>query len=377
MADFSSTAIPRPKDWQAFERSCRTLFECILNDPQTQLHGRTGQPQHGVDIFGRRGGDDGTWVGIQCKGKEGTTNGKKVTEEELRGEVKKAFYFTPSLSEFILVTTASNDVKIQGVARLITVENEKAGHAMTVAVWGWEEIEARIAEHPRALRAFHPDSTPFTDEILSGQTKIETKVDILSAKIDTLPEQFYARYAPLGNTVRSSLKEQSELDAHLHTEIDGYRDLMTRGKSKTSLDLLVNLKGKIWEKASPRIKFRITTNIGAALLRLGDEKRAAEYFLSAIEYDPLDKIGMANLALAHILQGNFEKAIEAARNALRQDPKNDDAASYLIQAHFTDLHITDPFTFGPEGSQGKKRSYNRSYCFFAAARNARLAQTGP
>ncbi|MBI4633825.1 MAG: hypothetical protein HY742_08030 [Deltaproteobacteria bacterium] len=355
MVDFSSTSIPRPRDWQAFERCCRTLFECILKDPQTQLHGRTGQSQHGVDVYGRRGGDGGPWVGIQCKGKEGKTYGKKVTEKELRGEVKKAFDFKPSLSEFILVTTAPSDANIQLIARHITEENEKAGHPMTVAAWGWEEIEARIAAYPPALRVFHPDSNPFTDEILFGQAKIKTEMDAISAKIDTSQGEILAAvYAIAGNTSGSSAKEQSELEAQLHREIDNYRDLIVSGQSKTSMRLLEKLKRKIWEKASARIKFRITTNIGAALLRLGDEKEAAECFLSAIEYDPLDKIGMANFALAHILQGNIGKAIEAARNALSQDPENEDAAGYLIQAHHTDPNITDPFSLVPKNLWGKK-----------------------
>lgn len=345
MADFSSTTIPPPTDWQAFERYCRILFEYVLKDPQTQLNGRPGQRQNGVDVYGRRGVDGGLWVGIQCKGKEGKTYGKEVTEKELRGEVKKAFHFEPRLSEFILVTTAPRDAKIQRVARLITDENKKAGHPMAVAIWGWEDIEARIVEYLPALRAFHPDLTPFSDNILSVQTEIKSDVEKLSAKFDTLPDQIQtAVYGALANTIGSSAKEQSELDALLHTEIDTYRDLIGRGRSKTSMELLVNLKERIWGKASARIKFRITTNIGAALLRLGDEKGAAEYFLSAIEYDPLDKIGMANLALAYILKDDVGRAIEAAHNAIRQDSENEDAAGYLIQAHFADQNISDPFS---------------------------------
>ena len=250
MVNYSSTSIPPPKDWQAFERCSRTLFECILGDPQTLLNGRSGQSQHGVDVYGRRGGDGGPWVGIQCKGKEGTTYGKKVTEAELRDEVKKAFHFIPKLSEFILVTTAPNDTQIQLVARLITEENEKAGNPMTVAVWGWGELESRIAEHSRALRVFHPDLTPYTDEFLSSQAKIETKVDTGLGTIISRLNQIDTNLAVLGNTTGSSANDQSELEAQLHREIDTYRDLIVRGQSKTGKMLLEKLKGKIWEKAS-------------------------------------------------------------------------------------------------------------------------------
>lgn len=364
MVDYSSASFPPPKDWQEFERCCRTLFECIFDDPQTQLHGRTGQPQHGVDVYGRRGGCTGPLVGIQCKGKEGQTYGKKVTEKELRTEVKKAFNFQPSLSEFILVTTAPNDAAIQLVARLITEENEKSNHPMRVDVWGWGELQTRIIQYPIAIRAFHPDSSPFTDDILASQAKIDTKIDkgfdTLNTKLEKLTTDLYAS---LGNTSGSSSKEQNDLEAQWHREIDSYRDLIVNGKSKTGMELLERLKGEIWTKASDRIKFRITTNIGAALLRLGEEKNAADIFLSAIKYDPFDKIGMANVSLAHILLGDIGKAIESAQSALRQYPENDDAAGYLIQACYTDQNITDPFSLVSE-NLWKKRGVIIGAIFF-------------
>ena len=75
MTDFSSISIPKPLNWQDFERNCRVLFECILDDPNTQLNGRTGQPQNGVDIWGSRGGQGSVWVGVQCKGKNADCTG--------------------------------------------------------------------------------------------------------------------------------------------------------------------------------------------------------------------------------------------------------------------------------------------------------------
>jgi hypothetical protein len=63
----SNTHLPKPKNWEDFERSVRVLFECFLNDPNTQLHGRQGQSQHGVDVYGQR--ENNQWVGIQCKKK--------------------------------------------------------------------------------------------------------------------------------------------------------------------------------------------------------------------------------------------------------------------------------------------------------------------
>jgi tetratricopeptide (TPR) repeat protein len=350
MVDFSSTSIPQPRNWQDFEHCCRILFECILEDPQTQLHGRSGQPQSGVDIFGRRGGEGGPLVGVQCKGKD-TDYGGKVTEKELRTEVKKALNFDPPLKEFILATTAPNDVEIQRVARLITDENAKAGRPLTVVVWGWGELRARISEHDRAIKAFHPDATPFHDDTLAKIAKVEAKVDtgnqqsshLLSVLMDIRE-----------NTSQASAKEKEALEANWHAEIDEYRDLISQGRPKTAIEFLEKLKNRIWEKASSRIRFRIVTNIGASKLELGDENGAAADFLSAITYDPQDKIGMANVVLAHLIRKDFAKAIEAARDALSQDPENENAASYFIQAHADDMSITDPLSLVPENLRNKR-----------------------
>lgn len=67
MNDFTAVSIPAPKDWQAFERKSRLLFQLLLGDPHTQLNGRGGQPQHGVDIFGKRGGPEGHYVACNVK----------------------------------------------------------------------------------------------------------------------------------------------------------------------------------------------------------------------------------------------------------------------------------------------------------------------
>ncbi len=54
------------KDEVSFEEMCLDLWKRKFNDPHTQLNGRRGQRQHGVDIFGRRSSSL-EWVGIQCK----------------------------------------------------------------------------------------------------------------------------------------------------------------------------------------------------------------------------------------------------------------------------------------------------------------------
>lgn len=75
---FSSISLPKPKNWQDFEDQMWVLFSNVLNDPNTQKNGRSGQKQNGVDIFGHR--NEHCFVGIQCKEKYDS----QVTEQELR-----------------------------------------------------------------------------------------------------------------------------------------------------------------------------------------------------------------------------------------------------------------------------------------------------
>jgi len=115
MLSFANTQLMPPSNWQDFERLCRALWEKILSDPNTQMNGRSGQNQHGVDVYGRIDGN-GDLHGVQCKGKDGRY-GNSLAQRELRVEVEKAKLFSPPLNIFTIATTAQSDSKIQGIAR--------------------------------------------------------------------------------------------------------------------------------------------------------------------------------------------------------------------------------------------------------------------
>jgi tetratricopeptide (TPR) repeat protein len=346
MTDHSSASIRPPKDWQDFERNSRILFECILNDIHVQNNGRTGQPQHGVDIFGRKDGKGSEWFGIQCKGKD-ANYGSEVTEKELRAEVEKSRKFTPSISDFILVTTAPADAAIQAVARKIIEERDKEGNPLNVSVWGWGELEARISQYPKALQAFEPDSSPYSNQILSDTGYIRQKTDGQSEILDEILQLVQPSNRPIQTTDDAS-SETETVDIVLHKQIDGYRDLLKDGKPRTGLRLLEKLKEDVWDTTSDRIKFRLITNIGRAKLDLSAKQEAIELFLEAIDYQPDDKIALANVALAYLLKNEPAKAITAAKEALQKDETNAEAASYLIQAHINDEDIDAPLELIPD-----------------------------
>jgi len=147
-----SSRLPPPRSWEEFELLCADLFRLVWKDPGTQRNGRTGQPQHGVDVFGRPDGGP-HYVGVQARNK--TYPLAAVTVVELREEVAKAKKFVPALKSFVLATTAPNDATIQEEARRLTEANEAQG-LFSVEVWGWDEIESRIAECPDVMTHHYP-----------------------------------------------------------------------------------------------------------------------------------------------------------------------------------------------------------------------------
>src|SRR5829696_6676153 len=101
-AALNSSSMPRPlalpplRNWQDFEDLCLDLWRRLWNDPDASKHGRQGQRQAGVDVYGRpEGGRE--WAGVQCKRLEDDLTPKMIEEE-----VAKARTFEPALSRFVI-----------------------------------------------------------------------------------------------------------------------------------------------------------------------------------------------------------------------------------------------------------------------------------
>jgi len=124
----------------------------MWGDPNAQLFGRSGQEQHGIDLFGQPAGRR---VGLQCKQKS-ALDFKKLTAAVLTAEVKKAKGFpAPGLDSFILATTARRDKNIQLKALELAKE---CGFEVTVWSWDdiWHELYQRDALLDRIFAVYWP-----------------------------------------------------------------------------------------------------------------------------------------------------------------------------------------------------------------------------
>src|ERR1035441_8866807 len=117
-----SEQLPPPNNHEVFESLCLDLFRAIWEDPGAQKNAGAGQPQGGVDIFGRQAG---RWIGVQCKVNPGPRT--ESTVKMLEEEVERAKSFQPALSTFIFATTARREARLQERARQLTNEHMNRG----------------------------------------------------------------------------------------------------------------------------------------------------------------------------------------------------------------------------------------------------------
>jgi len=163
--DFIDKQIPPPKSWEKFEDLTRALFAAEWRSPLTQKNGRSGQKQHGVDVYGTPEAASGKSFGVQCKGKS-RGYGAKATITEFDAELAKADKFIPALGHWTFATTAPNDAPLQEHARLVSERREKEGR-FPVSVIGWETIQALLSSHQAVVEEFYPEYSSDLPEIMA------------------------------------------------------------------------------------------------------------------------------------------------------------------------------------------------------------------
>ncbi|MGB3045818.1 MAG: hypothetical protein WBB98_21785 [Xanthobacteraceae bacterium] len=315
--------IPKPKDWQAFQRNCVHLFRAELSDPNANEYGREGQKQRGIDVLGRRGGRGEHFVGVQCR-----LIAKPLKEAKILSDAREALTIKAGLKELIFATTAPNDTGAADAAIAVERTLKAEGHELTITVYGWGQLQSLIAVHEVAYNAFHPSAVETTTPQTVGESPANSEMATMIAT--QVAEQLRASGVIAGP--KEGVPDKNE-DPALHARIDTYRDL-----AKSDGQLLAAEKGllSILEKedlsAKPWARYRLETNLGSIALDLGREADAAARFDAAYTIRPEDPNAIANLALARTIQGRFVEAMTAAHKALAGSPRADQAIAYLLQA---------------------------------------------
>jgi hypothetical protein len=178
--DFIDKQIAPPKSWEKFEELTRALFAKIWGGPLAQRNGRTGQKQHGVDVYGTLAEAPGTFHGVQCKGKDGNYNAKATTAE-FDAELAKAEKFRPGLAHWTFATTAPNDAPLQRHAREISERRVREGQFPVVAI-GWETIQALLSGQSEVIEQFYPEHVGDLPKVLAALRALPTAAELEAIK---------------------------------------------------------------------------------------------------------------------------------------------------------------------------------------------------
>ncbi|WP_075285119.1 hypothetical protein [Xanthomonas campestris] len=152
MVTIASSRLPPPRSWSAFEDICRDAFGARWSNPNLSRHGRQGQPQHGVDIYGQD--HAGNLVAIQCKN---TSN--PISSAMVAAEVANAEKFTPSITMFYLASTCDTDATLQEYVRTLSMARVSQGK-FGVEIVFWPDIVQDLARKPELAAKHYPQHFP-------------------------------------------------------------------------------------------------------------------------------------------------------------------------------------------------------------------------
>lgn len=122
-------------------------------DANAQAFGRTGQTQHGVDVYGQAPGGSGRYCAAQCKLK---ATGIQPTKKEIDDEVVAARDFPHKLEALIIATSAPRDTHTQILVDEVSARETK-NNGFPVVLWSWNEIAERIAAYPPVIVRYYHD----------------------------------------------------------------------------------------------------------------------------------------------------------------------------------------------------------------------------
>ena len=120
MPTFADSELPPPKGWEEFEDIVCSAAKNRWGSPDFTRHGRQGQEQFGVDVYGKD--EQGQMMGLQCKNTSG-----KLSVKLIEKEIGNAESFRTPLAKLYIATTAETDQGLQKTVMEISEQRAAKG----------------------------------------------------------------------------------------------------------------------------------------------------------------------------------------------------------------------------------------------------------
>lgn len=156
MPTIASSVVPPPKSWDEFEDITLSAAKIRWGSKDFERHGRAGQKQDGVDVFGHD--ESGNLIGIQCKN---TVDG--ISIDTIEAEIIKAETFKPDIKSLYIATTAKRDAPIQKHILSISAARKLASK-FSVRILFWDDICGDLAADDDVFFAHYPQFRSRVDQ---------------------------------------------------------------------------------------------------------------------------------------------------------------------------------------------------------------------
>jgi len=136
----STSKLPIPKSADEFEDICCEALRLLWNDPHATRNGRSGQAQHGVDIYSAAHEQ-----AAQCRNKA------SLSQAEVTQEVAAARGFRVPLKSLTFVISGPRDSNVQAMVEAVSLAEQQAG-GFAVRVLFWDDLAQAIGGSPDLVR---------------------------------------------------------------------------------------------------------------------------------------------------------------------------------------------------------------------------------
>lgn len=313
-----STGVPQPKTPQDFEDTCHLIYSVVFDDPTATKYGRSGQQQHGVDVFATH---KGRRYGIQCKQK---TFGK-LTAKIIDDEVKAADEGPVKIYELIVATTAPNDAKLVSYVSELSDSREADGK-FRVSIAFWDTLEGLVRRYPELQANLAPH---MPGGLLWEQGQRHARQEEL---LELIAGKFSAQVSPTDFSASSIPDARVDsLNKLVDTQLDAVKKLLTEGRFSDALTSITTL-GQSLDAFDVHQRSRWYTQRAHCYWHQSAFELAAADFDSAYELTPNDDKTAGNAVRGFLLRSQFAQALELAEVVRKQFPSSPGVFAAWLQA---------------------------------------------
>ncbi|MDR6220087.1 tetratricopeptide (TPR) repeat protein [Deinococcus soli (ex Cha et al. 2016)] len=363
-------------DWKDFERLTLRLVETEYQLENTRLYGKQGEDQQGIDVIGKRVGQEKSVV-LQAKRNKAFNasdvrdvaaqflhvdkDGKLLpppTDQDgnpkphLADEHGNSLPLPKDLADTFILALSCRLDSTRASAAWSTLESDLRAKNITAVLWDQSALELRLKKRPEIVQDFfgmayvaafcgeheaaklrgtagHADSKAASQDIAKILNLLETMVQRGVTLTPELQAQFFSTLtsAPVVTVNEPSIPSTDPTEQTLNT----IRTLIEAGANDVALDRLGQLESSNSNLTATQ-QGTIHRLRGHIWYRKGDAKQAAFLFHQAYNLDHKDPASQIAEGLAYLIDGDSNRAEWILDLVQRDHPDREDARSLYILA---------------------------------------------